>query len=263
MPAKRDVLTPGGKHCPLHRYLTPGRRYKNNRISSAKWASILKNISKGKVTKKVSPVRKVRKITAKKPIRKVNKKVSPVRKTAKKPIRKVNKKVSPVRKTAKKVTRRSPVRRLPQPRKDFSLRTYGYHLKNSNASRKASLAAATRSLVVGKGMSPHSAAVLVKRRLNLIRNLTAVPKNKAILSSDISNLKTGGGIKGLLGKSMLSKRDKETLKVAKAAKVMGAEYILPKQQHHTPTKPAVHAGGSCNQAYMMGGRHRVLKFAMY
>jgi len=205
-----------------------------------------------KVTRK--PVtRKPAKKVIKKPIKKVARKPAPktVRKpAARKPVKKVITRKPAAPKTSRKPAARKPIkkiarkpaspkqvaRRLPQPRKDFSLRQFGYHLHDNEDTRRRALATATRSLVYFKRMTPHDADVLIKRRLNLIRNLTAVPKNKAILTYDIDHIMSGGGIKGAIGKSMLTKKDKETLKLAKAAQLMGAKYTLGKHKKRSSPK---------------------------
>lgn len=118
---------------------------------------------------------------------------------------------------------------LPRPRKDFSLRAFGYAVHSSPASRRAALNTAVAFLVKAKGLMHREAQVMVSRRLNLVRNLTHDAKNKSILSADVRYLRVspmrGGGIGNFIGQRLLSKGNKLALSRVKAARVLDLKAI--------------------------------------
>lgn len=145
---------------------------------------------------------------------------------------------------------------LPRPRKDFSLRAFGYAVHSSPSTRRVALNTAVAVLMKTKGLPHRQAQVMVSRRLNLVRNLTKNPKNKAAMSADVNYLKVtpirGGGIGNFIGQRMLSKGNKLALSRVKAARVLDIKAITDVIDKGVPQKK----GGSVKT---MIGRRMVSK----
>lgn len=145
---------------------------------------------------------------------------------------------------------------LPRPRKDFSLRAFGYAVHNSPANRRNALNTAVAFIMTAKGLPKRQAQVMVSRRLNLVRNLTKNPQNKAAMSADVQYLKVtpirGGGLGNFIGQRLLSKGNKLALSRVKAARVLDIKAITDVIDKGVPQKK----GGSVKT---MIGRRMVSK----
>ena len=74
---------------------------------------------------------------------------------------------------------RSKSRRLPQPSGNMHITDFGYKLNNNTDTRRRALQLAIRK----------HGSLTVMKHINLIRNLTDIPKNRKKLSDDVEYLK--------------------------------------------------------------------------